>query len=232
MQPPSPAAQRALAVVGADALPVKTRAQLKRELNDTLAPGEEGHFLNHVEAQLDRFHHQLADLSARRAAIMRHISVRERKLNDWKGKIPRTTHANEADAQREMQRAGRMPCICIARFRNQHEIVVESALCNALQGVEGFSKLWLLCMAPPDLRFRAMCSGRDIYLCLVHVRHCDVRAGLLTIDPIQYEGDSDKLNQVAVFDIKPYLSYCEAWTEKQPVMQHVLNDESVIKPPS
>ncbi|CAN8076171.1 unnamed protein product [Agarophyton chilense] len=192
----------------------KTRAQLKRELDETLADGEEHAFLHHVEMQLDQLQSQLRDLSATRAAIMRQISVRERKLNDWKGKIPRTADFSCSDAQREVQRAGQMPCICVARFRDPQHIFVEKMFCNALQGVERFSKLWLLMLAPTNLRFRALCLGRDVHLCLVQVRACDSKRALLTIDPIPFDGDPNQLAHTIIFDMKPYLSYCEAWTEK------------------
>eukprot|EP00178_Gracilaria_changii_P025108 TRINITY_DN766_c0_g1_i1.p2 TRINITY_DN766_c0_g1~~TRINITY_DN766_c0_g1_i1.p2 ORF type:complete len:229 (-),score=35.58 TRINITY_DN766_c0_g1_i1:4531-5217(-) len=202
-------------LIGSESPILKTRAELKRELNETLASGEEVDFLNGVEKQLDHFHNQLTELNATRATIMRQISVRERKLSDWKGKIPRTGDVNLREAQRELQRVGRMPCTRIARFRNAREIVVEKALYNALQGVEGFSKLWLLLLAPTGLRFHASCTDNDLCLCLVHVHVCDAKSGVLTIDPMQFEGDSNKLDQVSILDMKPYLSYCEAWTERQ-----------------
>lgn len=194
---------------------LRTRADLKRELCRTIPPGEEQEYLTRVETELSTLQDELSALRTKRASLMRQISVRQRKLVDWKGKVPRTSEASTKSAQEELQRIGSMQCHRIGKLISAHEVHVEKAFASALKGVDGFSRIWMVIAAPRDLLVDGLCTGCDVYLCVVDVKSCSEKTGKIAIEGLRVKGDVNRLQEATVIDIKPYLSYCEAWKEDE-----------------
>lgn len=188
---------------------LKTRADLKLELMRTVPPGEESNVLQQVENQLESSRERLAALRTQRVSIMRQISIRERKLSDWKGKIPRTEPPSVAAAMKEMRRLGEVPCHAVGKLRADGYIVVGRDFARALTGVDGFEKVWLVVQDAEGVVRTGRCVGVDeaVCLCLVDVVSCDVKKGLLQVSGIHTSDGTE----VTVLDIKPYLSYCESF---------------------
>lgn len=192
---------------------LKTRAELKRELCQTIPLGEEQDYLTRVETELGALQDELGALRTERVSLMRQISVRRRKLVDWKGKIPRTGQVSTQNAREELERIGEMSCGRIGKLTSADEVQVDKAFASALKGVEGFSKIWLVMTAPRDVLVDGFCTGCEVYLCVVGVKSCCERSGKIAIEGLRVKEDTSVLEQVSVIDIKPYLSYCEAWKE-------------------
>lgn len=180
---------------------MKTRADLKRELSQTIPHGDETAYLSKVEAQLTAARTRLQDLRARRVALSRRISVRERKKQDWKGKIPRREPPTQQLAISELSRLGSMPTHAVA-CATDRALRFETPFRTALTGVNGFQFVWVLLYAHGEEEMcHASCVG-CVMLRLVGVEQCHVKEGLLVVD--------SSLPNLPVLDVKPYLSYCEA----------------------
>lgn len=225
---------------GGDAPPLKTRATLKRELMETIPHGSESAYLAKTEEDLLAAQHRLRDLRDEHVRIMRLISVRERKLRDWKGKVPRATDADPtlADAQVELARAGEMVCHRVASVLGGGRVLkFGAAYAKALDGLGGFAKLWVIMLVPASAASALACgecvpgvsratregsTSSRLFLNVVDVVTCDVAAGVVEMSGLiaanvesnfGAEALTKMLNDVVVLDVKPYLSYCEAWPE-------------------
>ena len=193
---------------------MKTRAELKRELNTTIPEGEELTYLSQVETSLSTARSNLNQLRSQRAKLMRQISVRQRKLHDWKGKIPRSEEVpTVADAKRELQRLNRMPAYRIGTVSSDgNSIHVYKTYKRALRGVDGFSHIWIIYIydnSTLDLVSTCMSnSGKhQLRLQLCQVRTINEHTGEITLE------DTSLPSSVTVVDIKPYLRYCESWSD-------------------
>lgn len=201
---------------------MKTRADLKRELAATVPLGEEEAFLASATMSLEKSRATLQAFRDERVQLKRLISVRERKRQDWKGKVPRGTNAPTiTDAHAEVARAGAAPCHSVAdvtlatdgvhlRFQDEFK--------RALNGVDGFEKIWVVALAPPNAKFEggqcvtgAVGEGQGLYLWLADVVSADDATGVMHVRGLEFVGDEGRIGDVTVVDIKPYLPYCEAW---------------------
>lgn len=198
----------------------KTRAILKRELSSSIPDGEEASFLASAAAALEESRRQLQKLRAERAALRRQISIRERKRQDWKGKVPRPAgDPGRTEALAELARCGVASCRCVAsiQLRNERsQLRFFDDFKAALSGLAGFAKLWIVAVAPAwvGVEMGRCCGGeerRNVYLWLVDVEAVDVKEGVVQIVGMNFEFGEDALKEILVLDVKPYLPYCEAW---------------------
>lgn len=184
---------------------VPTRKQLKAELSKAVPPGAEAAVLAEAEADLLAAQAALAALRKERARNERAISVRERKLADWKGKIPFVGEPSPEAAVVSLQRAGVMPCTPIADVAQSPSaeerldaestrLVFRPDFRRALTGLAGFSHVWLITSGEGGVRASAH-----------EVRAIDERAGEVIVGGTGVDG--------VVVDVKPYLAYCDAGVE-------------------
>lgn len=175
----------------------QSRAQLKAELHESIAKGDEEDVLRLHTTRLRGLQQRLEALQKKRARVRREMTIRERKLRDRKGKVPRMHPGDSPQQAREdVADSGVMNGTmvgCVAA--DGGSLVVHTAFRRALSDVHGFQKLWLVLMAP----------AHSLVLSLVHVVACDTAAGTVVFD------SADAISDAAVLDIKPYLPYCEAW---------------------
>lgn len=198
----------------------KTRATLKRELSSTIPAGEESSFLASAAAALEESRRQLQTLRAERAAIRRQISVRERKRQDWKGKVPRPAgDPGRTEALAELARCGAASCRRVASIQEGNgrlQLRFLDSFKAALSGLEGFAKMWIVAIAPVwvEVQEGRCCAGeggKSVYLWLVDVEGFDVKEGVVQIAGMSFEFGGDVMGEILVLDVKPYLPYCEAW---------------------
>lgn len=207
---------------------MKTRADLKRELDATVPIGEETTYLAAATSALETARAELQALREQRVNLMRQISVRERKRQDWKGKIVRGPNAPAiSDAIAEVARAGCAQCHCIAGIslaKNHGELWLRfrAAFRRALTGVDGFAKLWVIARVAGEAPLaHGLCASIDnggpdnlsVYLWLVDVVAVDVKSGTVQVAGLSFLGSDADLSQIVVLDVKPYLPYCEAWPD-------------------
>lgn len=204
---------------------MKTRADLKRELIATVAPGEEISYLNSATSALEEARVALQSLRDERVRLKRLISIRERKHQDWKGKIPRGDSApTRDDAQAEVARAGTAPChrvadVTVGGNDGTFELVFRDEFKRGLSGVMGFEKIWVIAVAKGESLFRGgrcMVGNREerdqgLFLWLANVVAVDEKTGIVKIEGVELTEDECKVEDIAILDIKPYLPYCEAW---------------------
>lgn len=201
---------------------MKTRADLKRELAATVPPGQEGAFLVSATSALDEARASLQTLRDERVRLKRLISIRERKHQDWKGKVPRGNAAPTLeDAEAEVARAGAAPCHRVADVALAGDGVVEvrfrDEFKRALNGVDGFEKIWVIALATGQAQFSggscvAGDEGEGLYLWLADVVSADEKTGVVRVRGLGFVGDESRVGEVTVVDVKPYLPYCEAWS--------------------
>lgn len=210
---------------------MKTRAELKEELLRTIPHGEECKYLAEQEAKLKALQARLQVMQVRRAELRRGITLRERKLRDWKGKIPRLGGIPSASVVASIiQTLPPVMCVAVATIAADAQYVrVSSQFMPALNGLGDFEKVWLILLANAEdsddsqpeaeldqehLLYRTSNDRRNVYLVVVNVVACDARTGLLRISclPTAFAG-------AEVLDIKPYLAYCEAWPKTSIVNQ-------------
>lgn len=200
--------------------PIKTRAALKQELSSTVSPGEETSFLASAVSSLEESRRHLQALREERAAIQRQVSIRARKRQDWKGKIPRPSgDPSRSEAIAELKRCSDAWCHRVASIRVR-DGCWQLGFCDefkaALSGLEGFAKIWIVAVAPKGLEFPAgkCCTGegsRDVYLWLADVEAVDVKGGVVKIAGMNFEVSGNALEEVLILDVKPYVPYCDAW---------------------
>lgn len=202
---------------------MKTRADLKRELEQTVPHGEEQAVVDAANAALEAARANVKSLRAERARLMRQISIRERKMSDWKGKIPRADEPTMHAAEEELARAGTAVCQRVANLvADEHGRVARlqfhPEFRRALTGVDGFDKLWVVAWAPDGVALEGSCRiagaadapGENVYLWLAHICSADVTAGIVHISGLDFLTAHPALAEIAVLDVKPYLPYCDA----------------------
>lgn len=206
---------------------VRTRGWFRREYESSLAPGEEAAALAAVRAERDAAAARLRALRARRVDLARRSAEHVRKLADWKGKVPRALGAAIPDGPGAAG-SGAMPWVAIAEVRRRGEgelaLVFVKRFVRGLEGVERFSKIWVL--AVPEVAAVAQsvdggsdaCAGRgwgnDAFVMVLVDVVGRVGRGVRDKEVVVVrDGGGDALEQLmgaTVIDIKPYLSYCEA----------------------
>lgn len=191
----------------------KTRKEMKDHLLATAPEGCETALLERTHLRLNETRRKLVAVRAERAKIMREVSIRQRKMTDWKGKIPRRNEPTQHDVQRELKRLGQMPCAIVARFEDGvGKLVFDKYLASALTELDGFEKIWIIMTVPEGLSFKLGRCQNNIYLCLADVKKVDVKKGIVYISGLLPSGDLSLLKEITILDIKPYLAYCEAMT--------------------
>lgn len=171
---------------------------MKKELQSRIPNGVEKLFLSTQEQKQDELQEELHKLEERRSTIRRAISIRERKIRDWKGKIPRESAIPENQSMRALLGESKTSKSTIIGEVSQNDASVISILPsygNALAGLTDFGKAWLF-LAPID--------GKNVSMKLVDIVSWDRKQLLLKIRK------SSELLGRKIVDIKPYLPYCEA----------------------
>jgi tRNA (Thr-GGU) A37 N-methylase len=220
---------------------IPTRATLRREYEQSIPVGEEAEVFLAAATEVDEAVVRLRDLREIRVGLARRASEHRRKLHDWKGKVPREQGTPAPDAARNTQ--GDMPCVEVARIvrlpraassRGDGALRFLPRYVRALEGVQRFSKVWVVVLSRGDVDV-AEATGRQPAVCQHPslVTTGQLRVNLVLVDVIERRGPSavDKdllvingLNSEAILkqegetfvvDVKPYLSYCEAF----PVVQ-------------
>lgn len=219
---------------------MQSRQALKEHLKKTIAEGEEIEYLRDAEEELSRLQTNLQQLQERRANLRRQITIRERKLLDWKSKIPRADGAlpSADEVAKTMSTLPSAACHEVARISNVNSengkisasLSVKSHFRTGLKGLAGFDKAWLVLVNKnmvgelqgddacgdgiqlPSTQCIPTVSGID--LVLVDIVNCDERFGMLEIVPVQQLSTSSNISptlaESSVIDIKPYLSYCDS----------------------
>jgi len=177
----------------------KTRIELKQLLSRLTPTGEEQGLLEDAERQLVSVQDEIRALTAHSIAVGRDISVRERKLADWKGKIARE---NMQPPTRALERAGEMDWVSIGHFY-ENTLVLHKIYRRSIMGLSGFSHAWLILVASHS-------NTINIRTVAVAMEKVEERNGLIKFD---VKGDFSAqlgLEDYDIVDIKPYLSYCDA----------------------
>lgn len=207
---------------------MKTRGELKEELLKTIPKGEESKFLAEAENKLSTLQSQLQQLQAKRATIRRGITIRERKLRDWKSKIPRVTDIpSVSSVEKTVHALPPVKCLVIGHVSGDaSSILILRRFAPALTGLDGFEKAWVILHASnsksDDAHFEETvastqsssqemrtCDGSGINFALVGIVASDARSGIVHIESL-----SISYAHATVLDIKPYLPYCEAWPDQ------------------
>lgn len=165
---------------------------MKAHLSRTVPQGEEKEYLEEARRELRLAQEEIARLTKERTKLSREISVRQRKLGDWKGKIPR---GDIEPPTRALQRAGKMPWTCIADLDGS-SITIRKEYKRAIEGLRGFSHIWIVSVCGEKLGIGA------------HAVHSiDEKVGTIVLKDYSFCTDG------VIVDIKPYLSYCDVWQE-------------------
>lgn len=204
---------------------MKTRVELKEELLKVIPKGEERKYLAEAESKLNTLQSQLQQLQAKRATIRRGITIRERKLRDWKSKIPRATDIPSVSAVKNaVQALPLVKCLAVGHVSNDVSYIsISKRFAPALTGLDGFEKVWLILQAlndkdgdthceeaisssQPCQQEKSACHDSNVNFVLVDVVSSDARSGAVHIGNL-----SITFANAMVLDIKPYLPYCESW---------------------
>lgn len=169
-----------------------TRKALKAHLSRVVPEGEEKSLLEDARRELSDAQAEITALTKERTTLSREISVRQRKLADWKGKIPR---GSIEPPTRALQRAGKMPWICIADMRGSC-LTIRKPYRRAVEGLSGFSSIWIVTIRGDD----------EVHVGAYTMRAVDEKCGC-----IEFSQDHD-IDGIVV-DVKPYLSYSDEWKE-------------------
>lgn len=219
---------------------IPTRATLKREYDRSIPDGEEGAELEQALTSLATARQRLKELRASRVEIARRASEHKRKLHDWKGKVPRAIGEPVPDVPDE---SADMPFVPIARItratraardRGQGALLFDPQYVRAVEGLERFSKAWVIMFAESNVDVEMACTNQSLcyparWDTLCPQRDCScLQVYLVLVDIVERRGrslkdkdyliinglDADKIlsqnGAVFVVDVKPYLSYCEA----------------------
>lgn len=174
---------------------MKTRSELKRELLKHIPDGDEQLFLSKQEKKLAELQEELHKLEEHRSTIRRAVTIRERKIRDWKGKIPRDGDVPKGSFLGE-DKASTSTVIGQVDPNNPSVINIQHFYAPALTGLTDFEKIWIF-LAPKD-------DERSVSMKLVNVISWDKKKLTLGI------GTLSDLPGRKIVDIKPYLPYCEA----------------------
>jgi tRNA (Thr-GGU) A37 N-methylase len=225
-----------------------TRATLRRDLEQSIPAGQEAEVFLAASAEVDEAVARLRDLREARVALAKRASEHRRKLHDWKGKIPREQGAPAPDIS--ISAKGVMPCVTVAtivrppraaRSRGEGALLFLPRYKRALDGVQRFSKLWVVVLSRGDVIFSqatgerpAVCQhpgwaaaeGMRVHLVLVDIVERRgpnaVDKDMLVVNGLNSEAIIAQTGETFVIDIKPYLAYCEAFPNPQEQEQHTL----------
>lgn len=202
----------------------QTRGELKKKLLQEVPKGAESAFLKQTTECLQEMQTSLQRLQTQRTELRRLITVRERKLKDWKCKIPRYGPPPSVDSIREsLTKMSTMRACAIGCMTPAGHILFAPEFRGGLTGLAGFDKAWIVVIAPEnDVLSCASCStisacvstssDSDPLLLLVDVLACNIGSGVVRISRMCGESQPC-LSGGLVVDVKPYLSYCEAWPD-------------------
>lgn len=134
---------------------MKSRRELKEYLQNSLPPGSESQYLRENEEKLDRLQTELKGLQEQRAQLRRQITIRERKLLDWKSKIPRVGNTlpaicEVADNTESMSDimchdVGQLTLSqCFENNRREFILSIRSQFIPGLKRLADFKKIWLV----------------------------------------------------------------------------------------
>lgn len=187
---------------------VKTRGELKQELLTTIPEGEEGKFLLEAEQKLEEMKNRLLELQTQRASTRRGITIRERKLRDWKGKIPRVGDVpDSSEVLKHVKALLPVTCVKIGDIDDNCEILsIGDKYVGALSGLSGFDKMWVILHNKNSTDADETNGEFMPSAVVVDIVECDEKNGKIKID-----GLDQRVGGGVVLDIKPYLPYCEAW---------------------
>jgi tRNA (Thr-GGU) A37 N-methylase len=179
---------------------------------------------------LDSARVRLGELRSQRVDLARRAAEHRRKLHDWKGKVPRSLGAPPPDAAPDTPD---MPCVEIAqlveptragREKGTAAFLFLPPYVRAMEGIECFSKAWVILRAPKGVQMTGACNpsechpahgGTTLHLLLVDVAErrgrCMKDKELLIVNGLDAAAVLRQSTAVHVIDIKPYLSYCEAF---------------------
>lgn len=218
---------------------VRTRGAFRMEYEETLAAGAEAAALSAANAELDATRAHLRALRARRVDLVRRTAEHVRKLHDWKGKVPRPLGAPVPAGAPAGAPTG-MPYTPVAYVKERDAREMQGGLLSlvflkpfvrALEGLERFDKAWVLGQpAAAGGNGSAGVHGGDEGAGVVR-SWCNADFVMVLVDELERRGRSaqnkevvvvrdgggDALHEllgVAVIDVKPYLSYCEAHEEE------------------
>lgn len=177
----------------------KTRIELKTLLSQVIPTGEEQRVLDDAQRQLKSSQEEIKLLTARSIAVGRDISVRERKLADWKGKIARE---GMRPPTRALERAGEMDWCSIGNFfENDNTLVLHKMYRRSMMGLSGFSHAWLILVGTERKTTRTICT------LAVAMEKVEENTGVIKFD---MEKNEMEMEECDIIDIKPYLAYCDA----------------------
>jgi tRNA (Thr-GGU) A37 N-methylase len=212
---------------------IPTRATLRREYEATVPVGDESALLQSELRVLEDARERLRELRTTRVDLARRAAEHRRKLHDWKGKVPR---ALGAPPPQECPATADMPCVVIAELVRPTRLGRENGTAalrflplyvRAMEGIERFEKAWVVLRAVEDIH---LAGARNPSLC--QPEHPESKLHLVLVDVVERRGrsavdkeilivngiDADAVlaqnKDVLVVDIKPYLSYCEAFPDE------------------
>lgn len=147
---------------------MQSRQVLKEHLKKTIAGGAEVGYLREAEDELSRLQTELQQLQERRANLRRQITIRERKLLDWKGKIPRA-HGALPSVNEVTESVSTMPsaaCHEIGRISELNSengkvlatLTVASHFRTGIKGLAGFEKAWIVLVSKKLGRGELLCG--------------------------------------------------------------------------
>lgn len=177
---------------------MKTRSEMKRELQKHIPNGEEHLFLSTQEKRQEELQEELHRLEERRSTIRRAVTIRERKIRDWKGKIPREGDVPDKKSVRSFVGKNKTSISTVIGEVDHNDpsvINIDQFYAPALTGLTDFEKAWVF-FAPKEEKSASME--------LVNVISWDRKKLTLRTDR------SSNLSGRKIVDIKPYLPYCEA----------------------
>jgi tRNA (Thr-GGU) A37 N-methylase len=212
---------------------IPTRATLRREYEATVPVGDESALLQSELRVLEDARERLRALRTTRVDLARRAAEHRRKLHDWKGKVPRALGAPPPE---ECPVTADMPCVAIAELVRPTRLGRENGTAalrflppyvRAMEGIERFEKAWILLRAVEYIhlagaRNPSLCQPEllesKLHLVLVDVVERRGRSAvdkeLLIVNGIDADAVLAQSKDVLVVDIKPYLSYCEAFPDE------------------
>lgn len=199
------------------AVPVRSRAAFKAELDARTPPGEEHAVTRRAVEELVAAEEALRAAHAEEVRLKRALRERERKLGEHKAKFPRSALPAAAAAEWRLSPAPQRQwsAACAGGGGGAaHAVRAIGTLCEggtcvrlgaryarALRGLDGFDKVWLVL---DGMRLR-----------LFDVVRVLEEAGVVAVRLVGGAAHGeDAAGACRVFDIKPYLAYCEAHGER------------------
>lgn len=174
-----------------------SRYALKAHWSRTTGEGEEHELLRNTERELGAAKAELEGMIRERNELSREISVRERKLCDWKGKVPR---GELEPPTRALERASDVSCVCIGVVRGRR-MEIEKRYRRALTGLSGFSHGWVIYLKG---------GGDEVIVEGVKLERIDEKSGILELSEGLKQAQAETGLEAKIVDLKPYLGYCDS----------------------